>query len=271
MNGRVNRFKLLFAVVAGLLGLVLVGYVVKLYLLPSPTTAAEGFLRTVAKDGPDAGWQATAPDFRAHGTRDQFLALVARLGLLDVESATWSEPVIDGTHATLTGALALQGGMTVPLKLSLERQEGAWAVAGITSSADGSEFRKLLPDADGAKKLVRTTLVRLAHAIEQHDFTPLRDEASPLLRARISAAGMAERFALLGLSPTDIAQLGAADPVFDHPPALNADGELTATGTAGMVASEPRWRFAIRYVYLHPEWKLDGLDLDAATGAGAAR
>src|SRR5688500_19073363 len=111
--------------------------------------AANAFFRAVqAKD------TATAKSYLSEGFRaetsdaelEQFLEANALTTFAD---ATWSRREISGGTGELEGTVTTANGGTIPLKLVLVKEGGAWKLHGITKTAGGVQSGVEDDDDDG--------------------------------------------------------------------------------------------------------------------------
>jgi hypothetical protein len=149
------------------------------------TTADEFFLALKAEDFEKARTY-LAEDFRAATSEQELRDFVARSALSNYASASWSSRSIENSTGTLEGVVETVSGGSIPMSISLVREQGDWKIytlrkldAGIQSLQSGAT-----PSVPDQVRLVRATTHDFADAVARRDFTAFHANAASMCRSR---------------------------------------------------------------------------------------
>ncbi len=283
----------LIAVVAAVVLAVLVLGLV-FWLTSGPVEAADEFLALAGRGDLAAAYEAAAPALREQQDEGSFLEAMARLGMTEYESATWTSRSIEGGKAELEGTATTRGGDEIPIRLTLVQVEDDWRVfsiqgpqagAAVTPPSGGPPATTPEPDAPspptpdapagpltltaepagmpGAAELERLateSLLALNASIVARDFSTFYAGISDLWRRQTTPEELSAAFSQFVERDIDFAAIGDLEPVFDPAPAIDGDGVLRLSGH--YPTTPVRVRFNLRYVYEAAAWKLLGIEVN---------
>jgi hypothetical protein len=253
--------RIVLYVVAGIVVAAALGIGAVFYFTQGAATAADDFLSTIAEAGPAAGYRQVSPAFRATQSQETFALWVERLGLRDYKSASWNERSISGSRAELKGTLTLRNGARLPAAVTLTKNAaGVWQVVFLDIQPVGiaaQPGQPPLPDDAASASLARTSLARLAEAINQDDFAAFHAQTSHLMQLQMTADKIRAGYTQFIEQKIDLSPAAKLDPIFSAPPAIGSDGALTLRGY--FPTTPQPWYFKLTYVYEHPAWKLIGI------------
>ena len=101
---------------------------------------AEKFLALVAKSDLHSAYGLTSSAFQAQLSEESFADQVKRLGLLDNASATWTSREIKNNQATLSGSVTTKQRGTIPLTMTLVKEDGNWKVLSLLGPQTGVQI-----------------------------------------------------------------------------------------------------------------------------------
>ena len=244
-----------------------------------PQAAAQKFFEQVAAGQADAAYQSTAFGFKAQRSSAVFAAAAKDMGLTDYAGAEWDKPERDGRTTTIRANIKTTRGAAIPLIVTLLKESGTWRVFSLRSPPSGetgvSENRfslvgkapafadavtKPVPPENEIRQLVRENLLHFNEAIASQSFDAFYESVSVHWQDQLTKGQLQRAFQPFIDKKINLAGISQANPVFDTPPAVNSEGLLIV---AGHYETDPyRVRFAMRFFYELPNWKLFGLDVD---------
>lgn len=244
-----------------------------------PQTAAQNFFKQIAGGETDAAYQSTAFGFKAQRSSAVFTAAAKDMGLADYASAEWDKPERDGRTTTIRVKIKTNSGAAIPLIVTLVKEGGTWKVFSLRSPPSSetgiSENRfslvgkapsfadavtKPVPPENEIRQLIRENLLRFEEAIKSQSFDAFYESVAVHWQDQLTKGQLQRAFQPFIDQKVSLAGVSQANPVFDAPPAVNSEGLLVV---AGHYDTNPyRVRFAMRFFYELPAWKLFGLDVD---------
>jgi len=244
-----------------------------------PQTAAQKFFEQIAAGQADAAYQSTAFGFKAQRSATVFATAAKDMGLTTYTGAEWSKPERDGRTTTIQVKINTTSGVAIPLIVTLVKEGGAWRVFSLRSPPSNetgiSENRfslvgkapafadavtKPVPPENEIRQLVRDNLLRFDEAIKSQSFDAFYESIAVHWQDQLTKGQLQRAFQPFIDQKVSLAGIGQANPVFDIAPSVNSEGLLVV---AGHYETSPyRVRFAMRFFYELPTWKLFGLDVD---------
>lgn len=244
-----------------------------------PQTSAQKFFEQIAAGQADAAYQSAAFGFRAQRSSAVFAAAARDMGLADYAGAEWDKPERDGRTTTIRVKIKTTGGTAIPLIVTLIKESGTWKVFSLRSPPSGdsgtSENRfslvgkapsfadavtKPMPPENEIRQLVRENLLRFNEAIASQSFDAFYESVAVHWQDQLTKGQLQRAFQPFIDKKINLAAIGQANPVFDTAPSVNSEGLLIVAGHYD--TSPYRVRFAMRFFYELPAWKLFGLDVD---------
>jgi hypothetical protein len=98
--------------------------------------AADAFVATLGRLGPDAAYDAASPALRAVEPRAAFDARMRAAGFDHLTSVGWSSRSINNDQATVGGDGKTTTGQTLPVQIIAVKDRAAWRVTGIGPKPD---------------------------------------------------------------------------------------------------------------------------------------
>jgi hypothetical protein len=244
-----------------------------------PLTVAKQFFEQVAAGQADVAYQGTAFGFKAQRSSVVFATAAKDMGLTDYAGADWGQPERDGRTTTIPVRIKTKSGSAIPLVVTLVKESGTWRIFSLRSppSADTgiSENRfslvgkapafadavtKPMPPENELRQLIRENLLRFNEAIVSQSFDSFYDSVAEHWKEQLTKGQLQRAFQPFIDKKVSLAGIANANPVFETPPTVNSEGLLFVTGHYD---TEPyKVRFAMRFFYELPAWKLFGLDVD---------
>lgn len=284
----------LIAVVAAVVLAVLVLGLV-FWLTSGPVEAADEFLALAGRGDLAAAYEAAAPALREQQDEGSFLEAMARLGMTEYESATWTSRSIEGGKAELEGTVTTRGGDEIPIQLTLVEVEDEWKVFSIAGPQAGAAVTPTsgepagpgpaptapatpapadapegpltltagpagMPAAAELERLATESLLALNASIVARDFSTFYVSISELWRRQTTAEELAAAFSQFVERDIDFAAIGDLPPVFEPAPAIDGDGVLRLSGH--YPTTPVRVHFNLRYVWESSAWKLLGIEVN---------
>lgn len=118
-----------------------------------------------------------------------------------------------------------------------------------------------VPDANGLKILVRTTIVALGQANSTGNYTVFRDLGAPGFQKANTPAKLGGIFSGMRAKKLDFGPVVLFDPTFTKQPAINERGMLRLTG---YFPTRPlRVHFDLVYQWVENRWRLFGIAAQA--------
>lgn len=99
-------------------------------LTQPPADAGTAFLRQIATAGSDAAYATTSQAFQADVPKARLAELAQRFGLTQFDDASWTSRNIEGSIAHISGTVTLKSGATLPMEMTLVKENGTWLVTG---------------------------------------------------------------------------------------------------------------------------------------------
>jgi hypothetical protein len=244
-----------------------------------PQATAQKFFEQIAAGEADAAYQSTAFGFKAQRSATVFATAAKDMGLTTYTGAEWGKPERDGRTTTIPVKIKTASGVPIPLIVTLVKEGGVWKVFSLRSPPSSetgiSENRfslvgkapsfsdavtKPVPPENEIRQLVHDNLMRFDEAIKSQSFDAFYDSIAVHWQDQLTKGQLQRAFQPFIDQKVSLAGISQANPVFDVPPAVNSEGLLVV---AGHYETNPyRVRFAMRFFYELPAWKLFGLDVD---------
>lgn len=250
-----------------------------------PATSAKTFFQQVASGKLEQAYQSTAFGFQAGQSEKNFETTIRELGLLDGISVHQDAPKIEGKTATLHVDTTNTDGKKTAFVVTMTEETGAWRIFSIHAPKDvetgvvQNQFTSVgkapelitvdraLPDAKNIERLVRDTLLAFDDAIAKRSFKEFYEGVSDKWKEQLTAGQLDRAFQPYIEHQYRISGVKDLHPIFDLPPAIDADGLMIVSG---IYETKPfRTVFSMKFYYELPKWKLFGLDVNLRDPAGA--
>jgi hypothetical protein len=249
-------------VVVGILVVVAVVVVIALRATSGLTESADAFFQALKRKDLAAARGAMAEEFRATTGDADLAAFVSSSALGGYKSASWSSRSVSGDRGTLEGSLVTETGGTIPMKVELVKEGGAWRIYSVRKPAAGLQGSSgtAIPAAPERVAMVKRAMHDFLVAAKAKDMSSFHATVSNLWQRQITVEKMNEvfrpGFQLGGL----LEALDQMDPVLDGEPKLSGEGVLQL---AGHYRTKPtRIHFDFKFYYEGVAWKLVGFGFE---------
>lgn len=228
-------------------------------------TAADEFFAHIAAGRLDEAYQATATEFRAATSAEEFGAFLEQSALNRYARAHWTSRSIENRLGRLEGTVQTQDGGEIPVKITLVKEGDVWKILAIDKVAAGiREERKTSarsPDIPGEaerSRLVKTAMSNFAEAVIQGDFTAFHGQISRMWQQQITPQELKNVFSVFVERKIDLRPLESFEPQFDADPELDQDGILLLVGH---YPSDPPVQFRVKFILEKSAWQLFGINV----------
>ncbi|MBN1671282.1 MAG: hypothetical protein JXR37_09630 [Kiritimatiellae bacterium] len=249
---------IVIGIIGGVLGFVLTKDIVK---------ATDRFFALVQAGKTKEAYAATAKEFQASTSEEQFEAFLQTSSLAGYESAAWHSRSIENDQGKLKGKAKTKDGGQIPLVVTLVKEGETWKIlridkeaAGIQTGEGDEAATQKMPDEAALNKLAESAVLLLAESVNKDDFSLLFNGVSKLWQSQTNAGELRDAFKTFVDNRIDLSIAEGQTPVFSSPPALNADGFLVLEGY--FTTKPNQVRFKLKFGYEHPAWKLVGLNVN---------
>lgn len=259
-----RRFRVILIVIGVVFVLGMAGGLLAWRMTGGAATAANHFLQTLAAN-PHGALAEASGVFRASTSAADLTALAGRFGLAHFRGASWSSRSVEGSTATLEGTVDLGASGTLPTRIVLVREGGAWRVQAIHAEGGGAAVSTAAPSArpgaNEAKQLAQVSLMQLVEAIARKDFRGLQAAGAPSLRHQFSPDQIAAQFKPFTDANLDLTKDVLHPVTLTRGPAVDGDGQLTLAGY--LPTPRQPWYFAFGYVHDEGSWQLVSMALSS--------
>ena len=257
-----------------------------------PESAATAFFALVAKGDSQDAFNSAAFGFQAAQTEDAFNSNVIQLGLVGSRPPLWTSNQVQGSQATLGGAIVTQSGAPINVVITMTQDHGDWKLFGIKTLPDnsgaspenrftlvgkGSGFNDVyhqpMPDPQDLALLVHQTIARLNSAVQTKNFHNFYLTLSQQWRDGQRTTGdttegvteniLKSHFQGFIDKKIDLSAAASLPPIYSKPPIINDAGLLDLEGHFAAPAYNINFQF--QYVYELPRWKLFGIDVNVTS------
>lgn len=243
-----------------------------------PQSAARIFLEQVARGETEPAYQSASFDFRAQLNQAAFTATARELGLVGAKLVSLEPAETTADSAKLNATVKPELTEARQLVVTVQPENGAWRVFSIKTPrnprtgnvenlfslvgrtrgfAEGQT--RALPSEDETRKLVKESMAQFAAALKKKSFDEFYSQVSKAWQAQLTKGQLQRAFQAFIDQQVDLGGTSDVEPVFDTRPQMTMDGLLQV---AGYYPTKPfEVKFAFKYAYELPEWKLFGLDV----------
>lgn len=243
-----------------------------------PQCAATEFFQKIGEMRFQDAYDATAYGFQTQTTFPNFQTTAKELGLGGgTVSCHWESEEAKDRDIKLKGELVSANGTTVPVRLTLIEERGAWRVFALRvvreqGKQDDDRFSLLgkpatfnssasreIPSAKVLNELTLNSLLLFNEAITHQSFGEFYSKVSDAWQKQLTTTQLKQAFQPFVDAKVDLAGIEKLQPVFDKPAEINSDGILT---TVGHYDNKPYGTyFTLRYIFEFPYWKIYGIEV----------
>jgi len=260
----------IFALCCGCCGLIYMGA----ETLKELDVATEAFLAQVGSGDTAGAYQSGSTTLRSSQTEEEFAASMKTMEITEYQAVTWTNRGITNNDGFVEGTIQTKTGKSIPIKMTLVKEGEVWKVSSIAlaPAAPGGPVVPPPPTEPGSrptltdpemKKLAKETLAAFAKAVKSGNFTELRESTASPMKQKFTAEQLKELFQAFVDNKLDLTAVASETPVFDTKPGVKENGDLILTGY--VLLSNSRVLFKLTYIYEHPSWKLNGINVETTS------
>lgn len=224
---------------------------------------ADNFFAAAAEQDYETAYTFLSSDFKAATSMDELERFLAQSAVGDYIKGHWNSRSVSGGQGELEGEIETGDGGSVPIKLTLVKEEGKWKILSIQKSSAGliesENGGATIPDQRRLTMLTDESMHDFALAVNAGDFGGFHSNISALWRSQISKEELFDIFKSFSEQEVDLTVLEGITPVFSEEPYIDDNGVLRLVGYYPTQPSVTNFRLS--YLYEHPEWKLAGINV----------
>lgn len=253
------------------------GVIMNFLMSFSASRAADRFLSSLSDGRASEAYAMTTKAYRS-ATKPKEFARMTRLWNVKgfTEKEDWETQSGNG-QVTLTGNLKTKTGQSIPMRMRLIKEDGAWKVASLLGppppelhymamrnfghwqrrrdDAENPKSPPPLPSQAEIDRLVGTTLLDLDKALRAEDFTDFHASVAQVWRENTPVMVFKRVLQPFTETQVDLGAVAKQKPIFDTPAKVRPDGVLTADGK--YVLPPHALDFWLHYVQEdNKQWKL---------------
>lgn len=248
------------AIVAVLVAVVLV---VVFQMTSGIVDVADNFFAAAADQDYETAYTFLSSDFKTATTMDELKQFLAQSAVGDYSKGHWSSRSVSGGQGELEGEIETRDGGSVPIKVTLVKEEGNWKILTIQKDPAGliesESSGTAIPDQQRLTTLTDESMHDFALAVNERDFGAFHNNISALWKSQISKDELYDVFKSFSEREVDLTVLEGMTPVFSDEPYIDDNGVLRLVGYYPTQPSVTNFRLS--YLYEHPEWKLAGINV----------
>ncbi len=255
--------KKIFIGCLGFLVIIVTGFVLVFLLTSNMVGTTDKFFTAVKEKDFEKAYEYTSEEFQAGTSLESLKRFLEQSAIIDYKAATWNSRSITQNQGQLKGALETIEGGTIPVEVSLVKEEGGWRIQHIRKQASGIEesvSEKTIPPEEELKKMTNESMLLLAEAINAEDFSEFHAGISRLWQSQMTEEELLEIFKPFTEIDVDLTFVKNLEPVFSEPPKINEDELLLLKGY--YPSKPPIVNFDLKYIYEYPDWELFGIQVN---------
>ncbi len=261
--------KTLLKIVGALVVLAGLGLGAVVWLTSDMVDSVDQFFADVQEGEVDSAYTTLSKQFQKSTSLPQLKQFLQASSLSDFESASWTSRSVKNGVGELEGSIQLKSGSSVPLKVQLVKESGAWKIFSLQSPRPGIQGQKqalseadaqtAIPETAALISLVQNTSKIFGQSMNSRNFEafynilakPWKDQSSPEI--------LQENFKGLFGVEANWEALANLSPVFESEPQIGEDGVLQIQGRLDTQPDQLVFRHS--YALEGGAWKPIGLHL----------
>ena len=251
--------KILGGLVVGIVGLVALVF----YMTGDLVDSVDDFFVEVSNGEISTAYARLAEDFKTNTSQEQLQAFLKGTNLNEFKAASWNSRSFNNDTGKLEGTITTKTGKTIPLTVTLVKENGDWKILGIRKAAAGIDGKEkldsLIPTNDDAVRLVRETTKVFGDSVTAKSMQGFHAFISEIWKAQYTVEKLEQAYGKLYEWGSDWNSLSNLSPVFASNPALNEEGVLIVQGH--YPTKPDQLQFTYKYVMEGAAWKLLGLSV----------
>ena len=225
---------------------------------------AENFFAEVSQGNLEEAYdQYLSVDFKASTSLPEMKRFLEQSALLDYSGASWSSRSVANEQGELEGSIETSTGGTIPIKITLIKEDGAWKILSVYKPPAGvlaHESAIEIPPVADLNLLVNTSILDLAQAINSGDFSAFHKKIAGFWSEQTTPDELKAGFTKFIDQKIDLTGIQGLDPVFSEAASLNEYGALVLKGNYPTTPSAVN--FDLSYAFENEAWKLVGIAVD---------
>jgi hypothetical protein len=283
--------KKLLKIIMGIVVFIILVVVLVFYLTGDMVDTADSFFKAVKQNDIAKARGYLAEEFKAATDEKALKDFLSSNALLKFKETSWGERQISGSRGELNGSVNTETGGTVPVKLTLVKESGAWKIyslqkptAGLTSKEEpgtsqqpglvstskeepsGSQKPALVLTPKGAAGTVPSHAEQIILAKKSmHDFAVslkaksmehFRNNISNLWQRQFTTQKLNEAYGKIIEAELDLSVLDTLEPILYEEAQIDQDGVLILKGHYATQPSQVK--FQQKFIKEGGVWKLIG-------------
>jgi hypothetical protein len=247
------------------LGIATVAVVAGLYFTAGLTHTADQFFSAAQQRDMPGARALLARELRDSLSNEGLTRQLRQQGMSDITRANWSERKVSGGRGELHGTVESKTGGTIPVKLTLVKEDDQWRIqhierepAGIAREAESIPLQAMLPGERAKAEMVKVAMHEFTVATRERSMARFHRNISQTWQRQFSVAKLDEAYGQL-FDAGDLTVLNQHEPQIEAP-RIDGQGVLVLPGHYQL--KKARVDFEQRYVLEQGQWKLLAFDLE---------
>ena len=275
-------------VLAGIFVFIILVVGVVFYLTGDMVDTADSFFKAVKQNDIAKARDYLAEEFKAAADEKALRDFLSNTALLNFKETSWGERRISGSRGELDGSVKTETGGTIPVKMTLVKENGAWKIyslqksaAGLTSKEEPGASQQSGPStakesgsskpavvltpkgATGAEPgkaeqivLVKKSMHDFGVSLKARSMEHFRNNISNLWQQQFTTQKLDEAYGKIIQAELDLSVLDTLEPILDQEAQIDQNGVLILKGH---YATQPtRVKFQQKFIKEGGAWKLLG-------------
>lgn len=251
-----NKFLKIAGVIAAV---VAVAVAAAFFFTAGMTGTADGFFEAVKNQDMDAARSYLSEEFKANTDEEALRDFLSAGGLGAVSDASWSNRQVSGGQGELEGVITSETGGTVPVKLTLVKENGDWKIYHIERTLAGLAADAAEPEIPGPEEqimLVKQSMRDFTVSVDSKSMEYFYSTISRMWQDQVTVAELDEIFGVTYDANLDFASLDSVTPVLEPVAGFGENGELVLTGY--YPTAPDQLHLQQKFVFENGNWKLMG-------------
>lgn len=226
------------------------------------TKAADSFFTQIAEGNARAAYDNSAEGLKSENSFEEFQGFVNEMELAAFQSSKWTQRNIENNRGELQGTLSFSDGQTVPTRVELVKEKGAWKVLSFELNAGGftntkQQVQAAVPSLGEAQELVQNTMYSFMQAYEKGDYADFHKGISKEWQGQVTPTDFNEAFKNVKINSTAQKLKNVFLMIDSDTPYIDESGVLIIKGNYVRA-----FGFTLKYVEEDSKWKLYGIQID---------
>jgi hypothetical protein len=251
--------KTFLKIIGGIAAVIVVAVAAVFYFTAGITGAADGFFEAVKNQDMVAARAYLSEEFKASTDEGALQDFLSTGGLSSVSDASWSNRQVSGGKGELEGIITSDNGGTVPVKLTLVKENGDWKIYHIQRTTPGLKAESSAPEIpapDEQIAMVKQSMRDFTVSVDSKSMGYFYSTISQMWQDQVTVAELDEIFGVTYDANLDFASLDSVIPVLEPVSGLGENGELVLKGY--YPTTPDQLHLQQKFVFENDRWKLMG-------------